>query len=337
MVFFGARASVGIDLGSYGIKWAAADRRRGVCNLWSQVLLPERKGKEEVLTGEALVKRLQKLMAECKAVVPVWSRKVATAVQSGCLGGYMELPVLSAKELKTAVPAAARRRIPYGLDEVFLHYSSFSPLSGQSDKVGVFFLAVQRGVIGSCRELLSAVGLEVKQVDLAPLALAREFIYNRKPAEDEINALLHVGFRSTLMVVLKGGDPFYYRSFTPAAGDLVYAFQMGAQVPWDEAFLRLETYDATTREVAVEPVLRRWLREIRRSLHSVETLIDGVVLLPGCFFLSGGGVVSGLHKRLTEEIGIESVVDGWERLRPSGGGGAGTGHLYKIALGLALA
>ncbi|MBI3928648.1 MAG: pilus assembly protein PilM [Armatimonadetes bacterium] len=337
-MFFGSRLSVGVDLDTDALYWAAVDRKSLQCHLWSKSVVEERTSREGLPESELTI-RVRSLLKDCRAAVPSWSRSVASAVGRECLAGFLELPSLSDRELQVAVPSAARRQVPYSLDEVSLTYRKVPPLStGQEGRTGIFFLAVRKDAVERHKRLLESVDLDVASLELVPMALLREFEHNHGKIEDAL-ALLHVGFDRSHVLLLRSGEPYFYRSFSPAAADFVYAFQMAAQCSWAEAESHLEEVDARQREVALEPVLGRWFRELDRSLSGLVRLAPEAALKPERLYLSGRRLLPGLAERVAEEIGLTTRVDGWERLRPGPGDAISQAQAAgaKIALGVALA
>ena len=335
---FGKKIRIGFDLGSFGLKIAAREARSDHCFVWSGELFPERDSREQEIDFRFLGARLGDLIAEAQKQLPYFNRTVVASVAGdGVFYGYLDLPSLSAKELQVAVTSSLTREVPLPLEEVEVASMQVPPLDGSPKKTGIFYCAMKKKRIERLTKLLDHVDLSVHELKPLPMALAAEYAVNRKPVKDELVCLLNVGFERTILVILKGGFPYYARAIELAGRDFTYAFQMASQITWERAEEFKRDYHITERDFMLEPFLVDWSRQIERSIkyfcrtHDQET--------PREMFLSGGSAAwSGLARYLEQAIGGKVNVDGWSHLsegeNPSGEAGASA--LHKGSIGLSL-
>lgn len=301
---FGSRSLGGVDLGESSLHYAVTERgRRTVTALWSAPL--PRESREEASAAP-----MEEIGAALQRQVTPFVREVRSVIQGrDTLCGYLELPPLKPSEMGTAVSAAAARKIPWPLEEVFLTHLPLRPLDPASPKAAAFWVAVRLDAIERHRALLARAGLVATAIDVPAVALAREAGANHALPAEEFVARVHAGFRLTQVVAVREGSPYYYRDFPLAGGDFTYGVQMGAQSTWADAEIYKRAYQVQRREPAMEAFVTRWLDEVQRSLDHFGHPV-GRVLLSG-----GTARMEGLAPRLAEHLGLPVEVDGWDRLR----------------------
>lgn len=329
------KLTTGLDLGEFALKCAVVESNSGaVQSVWHAELFPERGSSNQVFEPEVVKQRLFELIEKCEKECPGFTRELVTSVP-GEFFRYIELPQLSSKELEVAVPFEAQKHIPFPLDEVTLNYVAVPQISDEKKKSAVFFVAAHKKRIQELSALLEACGLNVKRVGTPSLALSREFFRNHAQFSNEFAALLHVGFGSTRVAVIRSGCPYYVRKIPLGGRDLTYGFQMSRQSGWPEAEKYKLAYDIGQHEVGFEPFINQLTGEIKKSLLFFAKefkMKEGRIEKA---FLSGGaGLQKGLAAHLSQALGISVVVDGWGELtfRDIKEEAA----LYKVAVGLAL-
>ncbi|MBI3926687.1 MAG: pilus assembly protein PilM [Armatimonadetes bacterium] len=315
---FSRPREAGLDLGSHSIRWAVATPDgRGVESVSSMRILGQRNSMQDPVPEEFFRDRVVALLRE----LPPGVRNLRAALQgSGTAYGYLEFPHLSDSELEIAAQAEAQQWVPFAPADFRLSCTRVPPL--QRDGSAVFYAAARKDEIRKLRELLAMAGCSASRIEVPPIALAREFEHNHRPPEDQIFALVHVGFSLTHLVLVRNGFPYFARDFRPAARDLLYALQMGEGIPWEQAERQLADSDS----FSLEPPLERLTTAVRRSLDSFG---EGVPVR--AVYLSGGGACQALRTRLECELGIPVQLEEWERLWCEGEPG-----LFAIAVGLAV-
>lgn len=336
---FGTRYQAAVDLGEESLRYAVVDPRSGtVAAAWSGLLLPARASAKESLQGAELEDRVRALVADLARTVRPFHRTVAAVVQGAdTFCGYLELPPLKDAELRTAVPGAAARLLPFPLDEVVLTYVGVKPYDPAARKSSVFYLAVRQEHAARVRDVLEKVGLHPTSFTVPALALAREAAVNRPEQKGGFVALVDVGYTLTQVVVARDGQPYFFRDFRLAGADFTYALQMAAQSSWAEAEAAKRAYDATHRHPSIESYMIRWLEEVERSLGSFRAPGSGEPVQVERVYLSGGSAaLRNLPARLAEHLGLPVEVDGWSRVRMAGRSSEEPSAAFKLVVGAAL-
>lgn len=332
---FGNKIVASLDIGSYSVKWAAIDRKRGLCHVWHGELFPERENRRDTLSEEQLLARLPALLQECQKTVKVWNKSVALSIAgSKVFHGYLELVPTTPKNLKFCVISALLNSLPMEFDAMETLCVGVPPLSGREDKSAAFYALLPSEYVERSRKRAEVCGLKCEQADDVAISLARAWGRNSSRA-DEMVALVHIGFERTTVLLARGGNPYYVRDFAPAGAQFTYAFQVGLQVSWAEAERRKRAYNVFDgREFYIEPDLRKWLEEVRRSLEHARSKHN---LEAARVALSGGGAAwPGLPQRTEQFLGIPCELDGWDRLQPTQPLASHEAVVHKVSLGLAL-
>lgn len=254
------KVHLGVDLGSHAVKVSTVDSGGASCHVSQLPLMPDRANKEEALTGPALAERVKAIVNDLRGK---GKPKVHLSVEGPTLAtGYLELPRLSVEQQKVAVPTAVAREIPHPLHDVHL-YPVPVPALHDASKQGIFFIAVPKATYEARTSIFATAGFEVADCEPGLLATVRGVIRNREAmGAEEAVAVVSCGFRTTSVILLRGGHPYFSRDFRIAGSDFTYAFQMGDQVDWAEGERRKLEYDVAERDFKVESFIERWLSDI---------------------------------------------------------------------------
>ena len=324
----------GLDIGFDNVKWAAVEPNRLRSYLEIAPLVADRKSRDDTPNQEELLATLASLHERWSQNTPVWPKQATISVQGKEVAcGYLEFPKLSRAELEVAIPGSLAGRMPYSLNDLAVVHRPVPPLNPKAD-VGVFFTAIGQRRIKTIREFGARLGYEIQNIEPAALALVRECGKNRQLPKDEFVALVHAGFRSTQVVVQRGGNCYYARDFGLAGGDFTHAYQACNQCEWPMAEAsKRESNIFENRVSPAESVVLRWLERVRLHLQNFtrSTRQKATQAL-----LSGGSANwTGLAQRLEEHIGIPVMRDSWAQIRPPDRSDADS-VLFKVALGLAI-
>lgn len=334
---FGRKIRSGLDLGSFALKIATREARSNHCYVWSDQLYPERTEKDQEFDAQFTGGRLRELVARARQELPAFNRNVvASVLGDGVFYGFFELPALSAKELQVAIPSALTREVPLSLDELDVSSVQVPSLSG-AKKTGIFYCAVRKSRVEKTRRLLEHCDLALEKVKPTPMALAAEFCVNRHPDPNSVVALVNVGYRYTLVMILKGGFPYFARDIELAGAHFTYAFQMASQISWERAEEFKLDYQITEKDFMIEPFLLDWTSQIKKSFEYFSRTTDAPE--PSEIFLSGGSAQwAGLARRLQTATGIKVTQDGWAGMTKVEGGGdeQESSSLHKVSIGLSL-
>lgn len=135
---------------------------------WASLLLPPGLVSDGVILDEDQVaERLNELFQ----LQEIKTRKVTTAISGlNSIFRVISLPELPAAILPEAIRNEANRVIPMPLEQVYLAHQALPSAPGETR---VFLVAFPRNSTDALIRTLGKAGLSIKQLDIAPLALAR--------------------------------------------------------------------------------------------------------------------------------------------------------------------
>ncbi len=314
--------SAGIDVGSAFLKYIGLRATPGGALQVQSVLLDELRGIEEVEDAQETVSRRYQYVAD-KLRGRFRSTDWVVSAVAGLEVIYkrIALPKMSKKELREAVPWAARKDLPFEVEDAILDFQVLGTVrEGKGEKIEIATLATPQQIVMDHLGLFRALGVIPAKITGIPVAV-RNVICRSKTLLKQRVLVLEVGARSTHMIFINQGRLEFHREFSTAADDLFEAFcsssgLAGTNGPWSreqarELFEELglpldEEQDARWQERALEDisanvrtVIDRLISEIRRSVDYYRDKFKSSGF--DAVFLSGGGA----HVRhLLEHVSI---------------------------------
>lgn len=338
-MLFGKRVLIGLDIGRHSVKAAVLDQNKNdIINLLESEILPGRDCMEQIPGDDAVAEKVRGILSKYTGADSKLNPVVYSSLQGdGAICSYLELPKLKKQEEETAIQSLTRKNIPFSIEEASIIYIPVPALSSDKDKKGIFFIAIKQDAVKKHQELLKKCGLPENNFHVYIRALINEFIKNHGRTPDKFTAIVNAGSYLTSVLIIKDGFPYYARDFAVAGCNFTYAFQMGKQSSWQEAENYKLGYDASAKEVPVEPPLIKWLDNVKKSIDTFTKQYSEYSPVIDKVYLSGGTARwKNLDTRMTEHINIPVETDKWAGIKPPenpAGEGAGT---YNIAIGTAL-
>ena len=311
-------ATVGVDIGSSGIKIVALGRGKGSGQ--RPVIGMERvpvsaKPDESAASLRAAVEKLH---------LP--TKTIALSVSGpSVIMRVVEMPTLRPEDLKRALPFEAQRYLPFPVQDVILD----GELLGSVDpkKAWVLVVACKKDLIAQRLDLARRAGLEVSFIDVDALAVANAFLeVGTAQRKTPTSAVINIGSQLTSVVIFKSTTPYLVRDIPWGAERLVK--ELSQQLGQDAAKVRqlLETAQP-------DDALRASLKEASESLLvelqlSFDYFENQLGHPPEEVFLTGGlsacqPFVDGMRQQLTQNLVV------WE---PA----PGVTGPFSVAFGLAL-
>lgn len=333
------RLAVGLDLGQYSLKCAVVDGDSGRVNdVWEREIFPERESLSQRIVGKLLEERLASLLAACRKDCLGFNNRAVTAIQGEpTFCRYVELPLLSGKQLDVAVVCEGLKYVPFPIPELSLSHTMVPPVNGGEKKSGVFLVAARKRSVGLIKQLFEISGISIERIEVPALALTREFSRSHRTTQGEFVLLVHIGYRLTHVVVVRDGYPYFATDIPWAGRDLIHIVQGAKQVTWEEA--RQLVVDSEAREEAgVKIYLQRLVRELRRSMSFFRQQLPEDPPVLARVVLSGGAAsMRGLARYLSEALQMKVESNSWGGLKlRSKRMQEQNAMAYKVAVGLAL-
>src|SRR4030042_799522 len=116
---------------------------------------------------------------------------------------FVNLPPVEAKRVPEIIRFEAIQQIPFDIDDVQWDWQMMSEEGGGEKRVGIF--AVKSDVISSFLEHFSRENIQVKYIQMAPMALYNYAVYDRSDltgaSADSGIVLLNIGAGNTDLVI----------------------------------------------------------------------------------------------------------------------------------------
>jgi type IV pilus assembly protein PilM len=187
----------------------------------------------------------------------------------------LEVPGGSAGNVDAIVSFEAHQNIPFPLEEVVWDYVTMGETG--TGAVNVVFVAVKRDLLEAIGQAISAAGLGIASVTVAPLAMYDAFRFAGLPAPDAPTLLLDIGSRTTNMVIASQGSFF---SRTIPSGGLAVSLAIAKDIHAElEEAERLKTTRGSVGlgpgfEPPVDPVEANLARITRQTLLKTQADIS---------------------------------------------------------------
>lgn len=332
MSLFRRKVNVGLDFGSYALQWAATDNRGKDCEVWRNIIYPQRTSKDDNLVGDPLKLRLKALLSQAERESKLWSKTVVVGVQGqNVVSGYLELPQLKDDELEMAVLSSISREVPFPVDSLEVVHLPVPPLT--PGRKAVFYSVWKRAVGERLRQICDFCDLKVKRLEATGIGLTRELYQNRALDPKKFYAIVNIGFDLTQVVMVRAGYPYYLRDIPVGGRDITYSVQLGSQVSWQEAEEIKCTHPLYELVHTAGPLLSELTYELNRTMAYFRKRFstDEVEAV----YLSGGGaLVRDFSDWLEEELRMTVRQENWQQINSRV-----LDHdscLHKVATGLAL-
>ncbi|MBX3730153.1 MAG: type IV pilus assembly protein PilM [Candidatus Sumerlaeia bacterium] len=374
---FGAKAVVGLDIGSQKVKAVQLRKkgnaleleRFGVADIYPD-------GDRSAASGDPRQLKIQAVQRALNDGRITAKHCVSAVSGESIIVRYIQLPQMPEAELKNALRWEAEEYIPFHIDEVNLD-SEILGTASQEGKVDVLLVAAKKDLVGDHLDIVRATGLTPLVVDVDSFAFLNCYEAIYKPTSQDCVALVNIGAQITNINIYVGGTSRFARDIN-VAGDAISAAiaqktgvtfskaeelkrALGAPMPderepteEEESSLissirgtvqRMtgsdiddEGLDSGTQK-AIRNVLTNLMGEIRRSVQFFENQSGGATVQK---LILGGGTsrMPNLAPYLSSEL--ETPVEVFDPLRGLSLGGSANQALFQdikehLSVGIGLA
>ena len=307
-------AYLGIDIGTTSIKVVELAQNDGSISLKNYGIL-ENFGhleRENAAIQTSSLKIMDEMTTEMlKELMRQMGPMVRNAVFSlpafSSFVTVMDLPTLSDKDLKAAIPYEARQYIPIPLTEVVLDWQALNPLAGAgSERSQILLIAVPQEVVNKYYRIAQQSGLNLKALELESVSLARALV-NHDPTT---TLIIDMGSRATSISIVDEKNIRLTHDIDTAGNDLTLAVARGLNI----STLTAEQMKKD-RGLAVAPD-SQYLPALITPL--LDVIINEVSKVKQRYFdknrrevkrviLTGGGVLPpGISDYFSKELGLET-------------------------------
>lgn len=308
----------GLDIGTSSIKAVELEKHG---EKWWLVTAGEiessKKGliSESQLEREQLVETIKKLIKEAK----IKTRNVVAALpESQIFTRTSSMPVLTDKELASAIRWEAEQLIPIPLSDVSLAWQVLSrpEKPAANDKMEVLIIAAPLTLVNKYISILKTAGLKPLALETEVVAMNRALVTPNSPT----TLIVSIGAFTTDITISRGGVLAYTRSI--ATGGDTFTRALESELGFER--LQAEEYkknyglleDQLDGKIyaVLRPVFEIIVGEIKKSIAAYSS--KGAVSPVRRIVVSGGSAkMPGAITYLTSELGIEvEIGDPWARI-----------------------
>lgn len=337
-------SSVGLDIGTTTMKAVFLERNNTKLQFKSAIVTPTpAKGmlSDATLDQEEIAQTIRKMLLDAK--IPTHNVNLALP-DNQVYAKVIDMPVLSDKELSSAIYWEAEQHIPVSLSTIMLDWKILrkDPDTAKSPMMQVLLVGAPMNILKKYEAVFELAGLNISSVEIEILSVIRSLA----ASEESPNSLLvNIGSLGTSIAILQKGIPVFLYTI-PLGGIAMnrsiateFGFSIMQAEEYKKAYgLEEKTFGGKIRG-AIEPILSSMITEIKKAItYYVNKYKDDNSLKQ--IILSGGTAkLPGIMTIFAEQIDLETnIANPWKSLGVEGVPSelADKGSEYAIAAGLAV-
>jgi len=306
-MLFGARGTIGLDIGSGYLKLVQLRDTKGGYELELFDMLPlppELIVDGSIIDSLRLVDSLKELAR--KARIKTKDVTISIAGHSSVIVKRVSLPDMSEDELYESIKFEAEQYIPFDIDDVNLDFQILGPKEepGQMD---VILVAVKKDIINEYLSVVKEAGFNCQIVDVNSFALENIYEINYEIEPEKNVALVNIGASTMNMNILKGGISVFTRDSAVGSNlhtevlqrEFNLTYEVAERLKRGEPVENVSPQDAfSVMELASEEIIG----EVNRSLEYFHEDIHEIVLSGGC------ALIKDFPNLLAEKIRVETML-----------------------------
>jgi type IV pilus assembly protein PilM len=305
-----SKLSVGLDIGSSGVKLVHLRERKGGFALQafgSAPLPPEAIVDGALMNSAAIVQAVQELMAAQKVKV----KEVAIGVRGhSVIIKKISLPRMTQEELDESIQWEAEQYIPFDVKDVNIDTQILTREGDAAGQMDVLLVAAKKDMINDYTSVCTEAGLTAAVVDVDAFAVQNAFEANYEQPAGQPVVLINVGAAVSNINIVLDGNATFTRDITLGGNAFTEEIQKQLNISYDEAeALKVggqgETDAVVPQEVerVIQGVADQMAGEIQRSLDFYSaTAADSRIAK---VYLSGGTArIPALFKVIEQRAGV---------------------------------
>lgn len=304
--------TVGLDVGATSIKavWVTRDKDKFILDsAISNPTPPKGMLSESPLDQEEMANAIKSLIGRSR--IPTSYANIALP-ESQVFTKVLEMPVLTDKELSSAIYWEAEQYIPVPLANMTLDWKVLSKSTDpQGPKMQVLLVGAQTSLIEKYQKVLGFAGL-------APHAVETEIISTIRALSSISNfpntLIVHIGTVSTSLAIIKAGTIVFTYSI-PTGGNAMtraIASDFGFAAPQAEQYKK--TYGVSGQALggkvgqAIVPILGSLVTEVKKALAFYNEKYKNDQPVSQILLSGGSAKLPGIDSFFVDNCAIETVV-----------------------------
>lgn len=302
-------AFFGLDIGSYSIKLAQAEKKGKAFSLRAlgEIRTPIDLNSESEKDKLTLIEAIKKLVSDVKPT----TKKVALSLsENNIYSQIINFPYFSERELASAINFEAEQYIPIPLEEVKLDYLILKkpPKGASQAKMEVLLVAVKKSLLKKMADVVEKAGLVPIAAETESLALNRSLVFDFS----KTGVILDLGFRST-NIIIKNQNLKFIRNFNTGGEALTRSVASTLNMDFTQAEQYKINYGINENQLegkvaqGILSVLSIIVNELKKGIaffkqSHPEQKIDFIILT------GGGAEMPGLSSYLAKSFNLEVLI-----------------------------
>lgn len=296
---------------------------------------------ESPLDQEEMARAIAKVVSDAK----ITSKTVNVALpENQVYTKVIEMPVLSDKELSSAIYWEAEQHIPVPLTTVTMAWSVLrKAYEGGGEKMQILMVAAPTLLVNKYQKILKMAGLTIKFLETEILSIIRALVgdQNFPPS-----IIINIGAINTSLVIIRDGIMIFSYSIPTGGKAISRAITTDFGLTPDQAEEYKNTYGVSKEAFggkigkATEPILNSIMSEVRKALAFYVDKYKNDKPIRQIILTGGTAKLPGIDLFFTANTNIETVTaNPWKNLAsPASLPKAilNNGPDYTIAVGLSM-
>lgn len=334
----------GLDIGTTSLKIVWLNQGKNGISLKSCLTtVTPAKGmfSESPFDQEAMAEAIQKLVVEAK----ITTRNVNIALpENQVFTKVIEMPVLSDKELASAIYWEAEQHIPAPLATMTLDYKVLRRQTGTevSSKMQVLLVGAPTALLTRYQQIISLTGLSIAAVETEILSVIRSLVPQKA---DAVLLIVNIGALGTSLAIMQNGIIVFTYSISlgGVAMDRAIASNFGFTMTQAEEYKKV--YGINDQNLGgkisqiLEPILMTMVNEIKKAFAYYAEKYKNESPITQILVTGGSSLLPGLDRFFVKHTGVETVIGNpWKALAIAGvpEGLLEQGPRFSVGVGLAL-
>jgi len=314
-IFSGKKSLVGLDIGSNSLKLAEiiSSPRGHVLNRFLQIPLPKGIIVDGALAdSSALTLKVKELFQSSGC-----GRKgvVTSLAGNSVIVKKVTLDQINEAELRDLIHDEAGKYLPFdNMDDVNYDFQILGDNSYNPNQMDIIIVAAKKDMVNSYLEAITAAGLNVVIMDVAPFVLESVYEANYEFDSDDIVVIINIGASTTGINVIKGNMSIFTRDFVLAGNSITESLQEKYKITFEEAEkIKIDGIpdgsdgDNLDLNNSILDFAQPICLEIERSIDYFRSTFGGEdikhVLLSG-----GSAKIYNLTKSLSEKLNVKTEI-----------------------------
>lgn len=302
--------AVGLDIGSKTIKIIELDKKGSGWSLKGAGVVGYSGNSPENFTDEKELTAMSDIVRKLVNEARVSKRNVILSLpESQVSTQLIKFPLLSDKEIASAVKWEAEQHIPFPIDDAVVQHKVIERNEQKTPpEVIVLLLAAPQALVEVYMTVAKMAGLEVKAVETELVALSRSLA-----PLDKTVLIMDLGARSTDIGICRKGNLMFTRSIATGGEAFTRAIGQSMSMDVSQAEQYKKTYGLSQAQLegkvktALEPVINMVVDEVKKAIHFYKT--EEKAQSPQSIILTGGGTgLNELVSVLSAKLGLEVVI-----------------------------